>query len=134
MTCLHWPGGVGSGPDIRVRQSNWDVLPETVKGTIVLCLLVSLVTCAAMMPVSVVFDHVPLTAVALRRGGYDRGFPKFAVGFGGSMICRLLQSAWRLPYVSRNKVSRALATASLARRRGLSHWVLHRTAEARLAS
>ena len=56
-----------------------------------------------MMPVSAVFDNVPLTAVALKRGGYDWGFLTFAVGFGGSMICRAPPPAWRLPYVPETK-------------------------------
>jgi Na+/H+ antiporter NhaD/arsenite permease-like protein len=36
--------------------------------------------------VSAVFDNIPLTALALKQGGYDWGFLAFAVGFGGSMI------------------------------------------------
>ena len=36
--------------------------------------------------VSAVFDNIPLTALALKQGGYDWGFVAFAVGFGGSMI------------------------------------------------
>jgi Na+/H+ antiporter NhaD/arsenite permease-like protein len=36
--------------------------------------------------VSSVFDNIPLTALALRQGGYDWGFLAYAVGFGGSMI------------------------------------------------
>ena len=65
--------------------------------------LVSLVLSASMMPiealpaaswhvalglgfVSAVFDNIPLTALALRQGGYDWGFLAYAVGFGGSMI------------------------------------------------
>jgi len=35
---------------------------------------------------SAVFDNIPLTALALRQGGYDWGFLAYAVGFGGSMI------------------------------------------------
>jgi len=35
---------------------------------------------------SSVFDNIPLTALALRQGGYDWGLLSFAVGFGGSMI------------------------------------------------
>ena len=75
-------------------------MPETFKGTI---FLLSLVTCASMMPVeelpaaswqtalglgfvSAVFDNIPLTALALKQGGYDWGFLAYAVGFGGSMI------------------------------------------------
>jgi hypothetical protein len=33
-----------------------------------------------------VFDNIPLTALALKQGGYDWGFLAFSVGFGGSMI------------------------------------------------
>jgi Na+/H+ antiporter NhaD/arsenite permease-like protein len=36
--------------------------------------------------VSSVFDNIPLTALALRQGGYDWGLLAYAVGFGGSMI------------------------------------------------
>jgi Na+/H+ antiporter NhaD/arsenite permease-like protein len=35
---------------------------------------------------SSVFDNIPLTALALRQGGYDWGMLAYAVGFGGSMI------------------------------------------------
>ncbi len=83
-----------------VRQPDWHVMPETFKGTI---FLLSLVTCASMMPVetlpaaawqtalglgfvSAVFDNIPLTALALKQGGYDWGYLAYAVGFGGSMI------------------------------------------------
>jgi Na+/H+ antiporter NhaD/arsenite permease-like protein len=85
---------------VPVRRPDWEVLPETVKGTV---FLLSLVTCASMMPVeklpaaswpsalalgfvSAVFDNIPLTALALKQGGYDWGFIAYAVGFGGSMI------------------------------------------------
>ena len=83
-----------------LRKPEWKLLPETIKGSI---FLLSLVLCASMMPVeklpaaswqtalglgftSAVFDNIPLTALALNQGGYDRGFLAFAVGFGGSMI------------------------------------------------
>jgi Na+/H+ antiporter NhaD/arsenite permease-like protein len=85
---------------IAVRRPDWEVLPETAKGTI---FLLSLVMCASMMPVeelppaslfvafglgfvSAVFDNIPLTALAIKQGGYDWGFLAYAVGFGGSMI------------------------------------------------
>src|SRR5262245_25604827 len=85
---------------VPLRQPDWGVLPETFKGTV---FLLALVTCASMMPVeklpaaswqtalglgfvSAVFDNIPLTALALKQGGYDWGFLAFAVGFGGSMI------------------------------------------------
>jgi hypothetical protein len=35
---------------------------------------------------SAVFDKTPLTALALKQGGYDWGPLAYAVGFGGSMI------------------------------------------------
>jgi Na+/H+ antiporter NhaD/arsenite permease-like protein len=83
-----------------LRRPDWQVMPETFKGTI---FLLALVTCASMMPVeklplaswqtalglgfvSAVFDNIPLTALALKQGGYDWGFLAYAVGFGGSMI------------------------------------------------
>ena len=36
--------------------------------------------------VSAFFDNIPLTALALKQGGYDWGVLAYAVGFGGSMI------------------------------------------------
>jgi hypothetical protein len=35
---------------------------------------------------SSIFDNIPLTALALKQGGYGWGFLAYAVGFGGSMI------------------------------------------------
>jgi Na+/H+ antiporter NhaD/arsenite permease-like protein len=83
-----------------VRRPDWEVMPETFKGTI---FLLALVTIASMMPVeklpaaawqtalglgviSAVFDNIPLTALALKQGGYDWGSLAYTVGFGGSMI------------------------------------------------
>jgi Na+/H+ antiporter NhaD/arsenite permease-like protein len=83
-----------------LRSPDWSVMPQTLKGTI---FLLALVITASMMPVeklpaagwqtalglgfvSAVFDNIPLTALALRQGGYDWGFLAYAVGFGGSMI------------------------------------------------
>ncbi len=83
-----------------IRKPAWGVLGGALKGSI---FLISLVLCASMMPVdtlpaaswqsalglgfvSAVFDNIPLTALALKQGGYDWGFLAFAVGFGGSMI------------------------------------------------
>jgi Na+/H+ antiporter NhaD/arsenite permease-like protein len=83
-----------------VRPPDWSVMPETFKGAI---FLLALVTAASMMPVetlplaswqtalglgfvSAVFDNIPLTALALKQGGYDWGYLAYAVGFGGSMI------------------------------------------------
>ena len=83
-----------------LRQPDWAVMPETFKGTV---FLLALVTCASMMPVeelpvaswptalglgfvSAVFDNIPLTALALKQGGYDWGYLAYTVGFGGSMV------------------------------------------------
>jgi Na+/H+ antiporter NhaD/arsenite permease-like protein len=83
-----------------VRRPDWGLLPEALKGSI---FLLALVTCASLMPVeqlpaaswqtafglgfiSAVFDNIPLTALALRQGGYDWGMLAYAVGYGGSMI------------------------------------------------
>jgi Na+/H+ antiporter NhaD/arsenite permease-like protein len=83
-----------------VRRPDWGVLPEAFKGTI---FLLALVTAASMMPVerlpaaswqtalglgfvSAVFDNIPLTALALKQGGYDWGYLAYTVGFGGSII------------------------------------------------
>jgi len=85
---------------VPLRKPEWSLLPETFKGSI---FLLSLVTIASMMPVeklpppswpsalglgfvSAVFDNIPLTALALKQGGYDWGMLAYAVGFGGSMI------------------------------------------------
>jgi Na+/H+ antiporter NhaD/arsenite permease-like protein len=82
------------------RQPDWKLLPDAFKGTL---FLLALVTIASMMPVeklppaswqstlslgfiSAVFDNIPLTALALKQGGYDWGLLAYAVGFGGSMI------------------------------------------------
>jgi len=82
------------------RQPEWKLLPGAFKGSV---FLLSLILCASMMPVerlpvaswqtafglgfvSAVFDNIPLTALALKQGGYDWGFLAYAVGFGGSMI------------------------------------------------
>ena len=85
---------------LAVRRADWELLPENLKGSI---FLLALVLCASMMPVeklplpswqsalglgflSAVFDNIPLTALALKQGGYDWGFLAYTVGFGGSMI------------------------------------------------
>ena len=83
-----------------LRKPDWEIMPETAKGTI---FLLALVTCASLMPVeelpvaswqtafglgflSSVFDNIPLTALALKQGGYDWGYLAYTVGFGGSMV------------------------------------------------
>jgi Na+/H+ antiporter NhaD/arsenite permease-like protein len=83
-----------------LRRPDWSQLPGAARGSV---FLLSLVLCASMMPVerlpaaswqtalglgfvSAVFDNIPLTALALKQGGYDWGFLAYAVGFGGSML------------------------------------------------
>jgi hypothetical protein len=83
-----------------LRRPDWNLLPGAFLGSI---FLLSLIVCASLMPVerlpaaswqtafglgfvSSVFDNIPLTALALKQGGYDWGFLAYAVGFGGSMI------------------------------------------------
>jgi Na+/H+ antiporter NhaD/arsenite permease-like protein len=82
------------------RRPDWTLLPGALKGSI---FLLSLILCASLMPVeklplaswqtafglgvvSAVFDNIPLTALALKQGGYDWGYLAYGVGFGGSMI------------------------------------------------
>lgn len=84
----------------RLRRPDWEVMPRTLSGAM---FLLFLVTSASMMPVeqlpsaswqttlglgfvSAVFDNIPLTALALKQGGYDWGLLAYAVGFGGSML------------------------------------------------
>src|SRR6266511_3277437 len=85
---------------VPLRRPDWEVLPESFKGSV---FLLSLVLSATMMPVeklpaaswhtalglgfvSAVFDNIPLTALALKQGGYDWGYLAYTVGFGGSMV------------------------------------------------
>jgi Na+/H+ antiporter NhaD/arsenite permease-like protein len=83
-----------------IRETDFKVLREAGLGTL---FLLALVLCASLMPVaelpdaswqtaftlgfvSSVFDNIPLTALALKQGGYDWGILAFAVGFGGSLV------------------------------------------------
>jgi Na+/H+ antiporter NhaD/arsenite permease-like protein len=85
---------------IVFRAPDWNVIPPALRASI---FLLSLVLIASMMPVeklpvaswkttlglgfvSAAFDNIPLTALAIKQGGYDWGFLAYAVGFGGSMI------------------------------------------------
>jgi Na+/H+ antiporter NhaD/arsenite permease-like protein len=80
------------------RKPDWSVLPGAATGSVFLLCLVAL---ASLMPVqslpapswqsalalgfvSAFFDNIPLTALALKQGGYDWGVLAFSVGFGGS--------------------------------------------------
>src|SRR5436190_12943521 len=72
---------------LPLRRPEWKLAPRAVRGSM---FLLSLVLCASMMPVehlpspswqtalglgffSAVFDNIPLTALALKQGGYDWG-------------------------------------------------------------
>jgi len=83
-----------------LRPVHWKLIGDSAKGSV---LLLALVAAASLMPVdalpraswvttlglgllSSVFDNIPLTALALKQGGYDWGFLAYAVGFGGSML------------------------------------------------
>jgi len=85
---------------VPLHAPDWSILPEATKGSL---FLLALVGAASMMPiealppasattaftlgfVSAVFDNIPLTALAIKQGGYDWGYLAYAVGFGGSMI------------------------------------------------
>jgi Na+/H+ antiporter NhaD/arsenite permease-like protein len=82
------------------RKPDGRAARHAVSGTLFLACLVAL---AATMPVealpaaswrtvlglgflSAVFDNIPLTALALKQGGYDWALLAYAVGFGGSMM------------------------------------------------
>jgi Na+/H+ antiporter NhaD/arsenite permease-like protein len=85
---------------VPIRKPAWNLVPDAFKGSV---FLLALVTCASLMPVerlpaaswqtsfglgflSSVFDNIPLTALALKQGGYDWAMLAYAVGFGGSMM------------------------------------------------
>ncbi len=117
-----------------MRRPDWRLVPNSLKGTI---FLLSLVLAASMMPVeklppaswqtalglgfiSAVFDNIPLTALALKQGGYDWGFLAYAVGFGGSMIWFGSSAGVALvEHVLRGAIGRTMAAARLACRRRL---------------
>ncbi len=82
------------------RAPAWKELPKAALGS---AFLLALVLHASLMPVSdlpaassratfalgfvsAVFDNIPLTALALKQGGYDWAYLAFAVAFGGSML------------------------------------------------
>lgn len=92
-----WAALIATAP---LAGPDWSVTRPALKGAV---FLVALVAAASLMPVnalpepgwattlglgflSSVFDNIPLTALALKQGGYDPALLAFAVGFGGSMI------------------------------------------------
>jgi len=83
-----------------LARPTWEIVPGLAKTSL---FLLCLVFTAAMMPlndlpeptalsafvigsVSAVFDNIPLTALALKQGGYDWSLMAYAVGVGGSML------------------------------------------------
>jgi len=83
-----------------IARPDWSVMRHGAKGAV---FLVALVASASLMPIkglpdpswqtafslgalSSIFDNIPLTALALKQGGYDWAMLSFAVGFGGSMV------------------------------------------------
>jgi Na+/H+ antiporter NhaD/arsenite permease-like protein len=92
-----WAAILVSAP---LRAPNWALVPGAAKGAL---FLLSLVFAASLMPVdqlppaswqsafalgfvSAVFDNIPLTALAIKQGGFDWGVLAYSVGFGGSML------------------------------------------------
>lgn len=85
------------------RKTPWHEAKDALSGSV---FLLSLVTCASLMPIEVlrenipaspisafgygflsaVFDNIPLTKLCLDQGCFDWGVLAYAVGFGGSMI------------------------------------------------
>ncbi len=83
-----------------LRPTAWGELKPAFKGSV---FLLALVLAASLMPVETLpaaswqvafglgaisagFDNIPLTALAIKQGGYDWGCLAYAVGFGGSMM------------------------------------------------
>ena len=117
-----------------LRRPDWKIMPETFKGTI---FLLALVTNASFMPVeelppaswqtalglgflSSVFDNIPLTALALKQGGYDWGFLAYCGGFRRlDDLVRLVRGRRDLQHVSGSEIGRPLAAARLVYRSGV---------------
>ncbi|MEO8175756.1 MAG: hypothetical protein ABI626_03760 [Sphingomicrobium sp.] len=83
-----------------IARTDWSGIRSAVMGAV---FLIALVLAASLMPVgalpdpswqsafglgwlSAVFDNIPLTVLALQKGGYDWALLAYAVGFGGSMV------------------------------------------------
>lgn len=85
---------------VPIRKADGSLVPDAAKGAL---FLLSLLLCASLMPVdhlpsaswqsalglgfeSAAFDNMPLTALAIKQGGYDWGMLAYCVGFGGSVV------------------------------------------------
>ncbi len=132
----HRPGDRPRGLDRdprrgALRQPDWEIMPETFKGTI---FLLALVTSASLMPVeelpaaswqtalglgflSSVFDNIPLTALALKQGGYDWGFLAYCRRLRRlDDLVRILGRCRAFQHVSGGEIGRPLAARRLVRR------------------
>jgi hypothetical protein len=93
------------------RRTDWSIAPGAAKGAL---FLIALVALASLMPVdtlpapswqtafglgllSSVFDNIPLTALALRQGGYDWALLAYAVGLAAQWSGSDLPPVWRSP-------------------------------------
>ena len=124
-------GGVDRHPAPRcpLRKPEWSLLPEALKGSL---FLLSLVLCASMMPVerlppaswlsalslgfvSAVFDNIPLTALALKQGGFDWGMLAYCGGLWRVHdLVRQLRRGRPVQHVSPGQVRGGLAARRLA--------------------
>ena len=132
-----------------LRRPDWEIMPETFKGTI---FLLALVTNASLMPVeqlplaswqtalglgflSSVFDNIPLTALALKQGGYDWGFLAYARRLRRlDDLVRIVRRRRAFQHVSGSEVGRPLAPARLARRDRLCRRLLRDARDPRMES
>ena len=66
---------------------------------------------------SSVFDNIPLTALALKQGGYDWGYPRLRRRLRRlDDLVRLVGGRRAVQHVSGSEIGRPLAAARLARR------------------
>ena len=131
------------------KRPDWEVMPETFKGTI---FLLALVTCASLMPVeklpaaswqtalglgfvSAVFDNIPLDRAGPEAGRLRLGLPRLRRGLRRLHdLVRLLRRRGARQHVPGSQVGRQLAQARLAHRRRLRHRLLLHARHHRLAS
>ena len=84
--------------------------------------------------VSSVFDNIPLTALALKQGGYDWGVLAYAVGFGGSMVWFGSSAGVAISTLYPEARSVGAGCTGLVRRRRLCRRLLRAAGDARLAA
>ncbi len=134
---------------IPIRRHDWEVLPDTIKGSV---FLLSLVTCASMMPVEELPRRLladgPGPGLCLRRlrqhsphspgpapGGLRLGLPGLRRGLRGvHAVVRFLRWGGPGQHVSGGEIGRPVAEARLARDRGLRGGLLRAAGRAGLAT